>query len=114
MLEVGNGTLTVSESRAHFSLWCMLAAPLIAGNDLRTMSKTTLEILTNKEAVAIDQDSLGIQGFRQTNADSLEIWYKPLKGGIGRSALSTGDRKRQPSDTIGRKMSFAMTSPNAN
>ena len=81
MLEVGNGTLTVSESRAHFSLWCMLAAPLIAGNDLRTMSKTTLEILTNKEAVAIDQDSLGIQGFRQTNADSLEIWYKPLKGG---------------------------------
>ena len=81
MLEVGNGTLTVNESRAHFTLWCMLAAPLIAGNDLRTMSKATLEILTNKEAIAIDQDSLGIQGFRQTQPDSLEIWYKPLQGG---------------------------------
>lgn len=81
MLEVGNGRLTVNESRAHFTLWCMLAAPLIAGNDLRTMSKATLEILTNKEVIAVDQDSLGIQGFRQTQPDSLEIWYKPLQGG---------------------------------
>ena len=81
MLEVGNGSLTEIESRAHFSIWCMLAAPLIAGNDLRTMSKSTLDILTNKEVVAIDQDSLGVQGFKQSTPDSIQTWYKPLKGG---------------------------------
>lgn len=80
MLEVGNG-MVVNEDRAHFSLWCMLAAPLIAGNDLRNMSKETHDILTNKEVIAIDQDSLGIQAFRQSVVDSVEVWYKPLKGG---------------------------------
>jgi alpha-galactosidase len=77
MLEVGNG-MSVSEDRAHFSLWCMLAAPLMAGNDLRKMSPQTHEILTNKEAVAVDQDSLGIQGFRFYDFDGLEMWVKPL------------------------------------
>jgi alpha-galactosidase len=81
MLEVGNGNLTITESRAHFSLWAMLAAPLISGNDLRTMSNDVFNILTNKEVIAVDQDSLGIQGFKQNKADSLEIWYKPLKNG---------------------------------
>jgi alpha-galactosidase len=81
MLEVGNGTLTLTESRAHFSLWAMLAAPLISGNDLRNMSKDVLDILTNREVIAVDQDSLGIQAFRQNKIDSLEIWYKPLKNG---------------------------------
>lgn len=81
MLEVGIGTLTLSESRAHFSLWAMLTAPLISGYDLRKMSKDVLDILTNKDVIAIDQDSLGIQGFKQSNIDSLEIWYKPLKNG---------------------------------
>jgi alpha-galactosidase len=81
MLEVGNGKLTAGENRAHFSMWCMIAAPLIAGNDLRKMTKETLEILTNHEVIGIDQDSLGIQGFKQEKIDSLEIWYKPLKGG---------------------------------
>jgi len=77
MMEVGNG-MSVSEDRAHFSMWCMLAAPLIAGNDLRSMSKETAAILTNKEVTAIDQDSLGIQGFRHSGEDVLEIWVKPL------------------------------------
>jgi alpha-galactosidase len=77
MLEVGNG-MSVSEDRAHFSLWCMLAAPLMAGNDLRKMSPQTHEILTNKEAIAVDQDSLGIQGFRFYAFDGLEMWVKPL------------------------------------
>lgn len=77
MLEVGNG-MSVSEDRAHFSLWCMLAAPLMAGNDLRKMSPQTREILTNKEAVAVDQDSLGIQGFRFYAFDGVEMWVKPL------------------------------------
>jgi len=80
MLEVGNG-MVVNEDRAHFSMWCMMAAPLIAGNDLRNMSKETHDILTNKEVIAVDQDSLGIQGFKQSAVDSVEIWYKPLKGG---------------------------------
>jgi alpha-galactosidase len=78
MLEVGNG-MTTSEDRAHFSMWCMLAAPLIAGNDLHTMSKETIDILTNKEAIAVDQDSLGIQGFRYTNFGNVELYVKPLK-----------------------------------
>ena|SRR6266536_1067569 len=80
MLEVGNG-LSANEDRAHFFMWCMLAAPLIAGNDLRKMSKETLAILTNKDAIAIDQDSLGIQGFKYASKDSLETWFKPLSNG---------------------------------
>ena len=80
MLEVGNG-MPANEDRAHFSIWCMSAAPLISGNDLSRMSKETLDILTNKEVIAIDQDSLGIQGFRESKIDSIEVWYKPLKNG---------------------------------
>ncbi|MEJ2054557.1 MAG: glycoside hydrolase family 27 protein [Calditrichaceae bacterium] len=78
MMEVGNG-MSVSEDRAHFSMWCMLAAPLIAGNDVRNMTDETIGILTKKEVIAVDQDRLGIQGFKQSENDSLEIWYKPLE-----------------------------------
>jgi alpha-galactosidase len=77
MMEVGNG-MSVAEDRAHFSLWCMLAAPLIAGNDLRKMSKETVEILTNKEVIAVDQDPLGIEGLMSRKLDDLEVWVKPL------------------------------------
>jgi alpha-galactosidase len=80
MMEVGNGGLSVNESRAHFSIWAMLAAPLIAGNDLRNMSADTKSILTNKEVIAVNQDSLGIQGLKYTTRDSVEVWFKPLKG----------------------------------
>src|SRR5205814_1280084 len=65
MLEVGNG-MTAAEDRTHFSVWCMMAAPLIAGNDVRKMNAETRTILTNKDAIAIDQDELGVQGFRHT------------------------------------------------
>ncbi|MBN2611562.1 MAG: glycoside hydrolase family 27 protein [Bacteroidales bacterium] len=78
MMEVGNG-MTVNEDRAHFSMWCMLAAPLIAGNDLVSMTKETVEILTNKEAIAVNQDELGIQGYKMLDYGDLEIWVKPLK-----------------------------------
>ena len=78
MLEVGNG-MQVNEDRAHFSLWCIVAAPLIAGNDVRHMNQQTHDILTNREAIAIDQDSLGVQGFQYSNNDSLELWVKQLK-----------------------------------
>jgi alpha-galactosidase len=78
MLEVGNG-LSTAENRSHFSLWCMLAAPLIAGNDMRKMSGETRNILTNKEVIAVNQDELGIEAFKYRDADSLLIWLKPLK-----------------------------------
>jgi alpha-galactosidase len=77
MLEVGNG-MSVAEDRSHFSLWCMLAAPLIAGNDLRKMTKETNAILTNKEIIAVDQDAAGMEGFLYKSKDSLEIYVKPL------------------------------------
>jgi alpha-galactosidase len=80
MLEVGNG-MNTGEDRAHFSMWCMLAAPLMAGNDIRKMNGATKIILTNKDAIAIDQDSLGIEGFPFSRKDSLETWFKPLSHG---------------------------------
>ena len=77
MLEVGNG-FSVNEDRAHFSMWCMMAAPLILGNDIRNMSDETKNIIMNKEAIAIDQDSLGIQCFKAYEQDDVEVWFKPL------------------------------------
>jgi alpha-galactosidase len=77
MLEVGNG-MSLNEDKVHFSLWCMLAAPLISGNDLRKMSKATNEILINKEAIAINQDKAGMEGFLYKTKDSLEVYVKPL------------------------------------
>lgn len=81
MLEVGNGGMTESEERAHFSMWCMLAAPLMSGNDLRQMPETARNILTNKEVIAIDQDPLGISALRWMDYGDLEIWFKPLANG---------------------------------
>jgi alpha-galactosidase len=80
MLEVGNG-LTASEDRAHFSMWCMLAAPLISGNDLRSMSPEVKSVLENKEVIAIDQDALGIEGFVYSTNKNVEVWFKPLANG---------------------------------
>jgi alpha-galactosidase len=77
MLEVGNG-MTVSEDRAHFTMWAMLAAPLISGNDLRHMPPETAAILTNRGAIAVDQDSLGVEGLHYRTTDSVEVWFKPL------------------------------------
>ncbi len=81
MLEVGNGSLTMAENRAHFTLWCMMAAPLLLGNDLTTMSDEVLQILINKDVIAIDQDPLGIQGLRLKSENGIEYWFKPLQGG---------------------------------
>jgi alpha-galactosidase len=81
MLEVGNKGLTLAESRAHFSLWCILAAPLIAGNDVRHMSKEVHDILTDRDVIAIDQDPLGKQGWRLRAETGREIWVKELSGG---------------------------------
>jgi alpha-galactosidase len=81
MLEVGNGKLTHDENLTHMSLWVILAAPLLAGNDLSQMPAETKAILTNKEVIAIDQDSLGKQGDRVSAVGPVEIWAKPLKDG---------------------------------
>lgn len=81
MLEVGNGGMTTSEYRAHFSFWALLAAPLIAGNDVRSMPPEIKEILTNAEVIAVDQDKLGQQGRRVRKDGDLEVWSKTLADG---------------------------------
>ncbi len=81
MLEVGNGGMTAIEYRSHFSLWCLLAAPLMAGNDLKNMSPEINEILTNKEVIAVDQDSLGMEGRRVGKNGDSEVWAKQMKDG---------------------------------
>lgn len=80
MLEVGNG-MAYAEDKSHFSMWSLLASPLVAGNDFRKMSKETLGILANKELIAVNQDRLGIQGFKYFSENGLEIWVKPLADG---------------------------------
>jgi alpha-galactosidase len=77
MLEVGNG-MSPSEDRAHFTMWCMLDAPLISGNDLRNMNPQTLKILTDKDVIALNQDPLGIQALKYSSKDGVEVWFKPL------------------------------------
>lgn len=87
MLEVGNGGMTPDEYRTHMSLWAILAAPLLAGNDLSTMDATTKSILLNRDVIAVDQDRLGIQGNRVSETGPFEIWMKPLEGGAKAVAL---------------------------
>jgi alpha-galactosidase len=81
MLEVGSPKLSLAESRAHFSLWCILAAPLMAGNDVRKMSPEIRAILTDKEVIAIDQDPLGKQGYQFMEHPGKQIWVKELSDG---------------------------------
>jgi len=96
MLEVGNGGLNDTEARAHFSLWCILAAPLMAGNDIRSMNAATREILTNKELIAVNQDPLGVQGRRVRREGNLEVWSKQLgDGGRAVALLNRGDAPGQ-------------------
>jgi len=81
MLEVGNGKLSLAENRTHFSWWAMLAAPLLAGNDLPNMKPEIHAILTNKDVIAIDQDSLGKQARHVYSDGEVEVWARPLAGG---------------------------------
>jgi alpha-galactosidase len=81
MLEVGNGKLSLAENRTHFGWWAMLAAPLLAGNDLPNMKPEIKAILTNKDIIAIDQDSLGKQGKRAYSEGEVEVWTRELQGG---------------------------------
>ncbi len=81
MLEVGNGRLNIREDRSHFSMWAMLAAPLLAGNDLPNMKPEIKEILLNKDVIAIDQDKLGKQGRRVYSEGEVDVWERDLAGG---------------------------------
>ena len=81
MLEVGNGGMTDDEYRTHMSLWCLLAAPLLAGNDMTKMTPAALAILTNPEVLVVDQDAAGMQGRRVGQEGPLEVWMKPLGDG---------------------------------
>jgi alpha-galactosidase len=94
MLEVGNGKLSLAENRSHFSMWAMLAAPLLAGNDLPNMKPETKAILMNREVIAIDQDKLGKQGRRVYTEGEIEVWTRPLSdGAIAIAILSVGDSR---------------------
>ncbi len=95
MLQVGRG-MSYEEDKTHFSIWCMLASPLLAGNDLREMSQQTIDILTNKEMIAIDQDPLVYQARRLVDHGDTEVWARPLKGTMsGEVAVALLNRSKE-------------------
>jgi len=87
MLEVGNGGMTLEEYRAHFSLWCILAAPLMMGHDVRSMTEEIRQLLTNPDVIAVNQDPLGRQGSKVRDDGEAEVWGKPLADGSAAVAL---------------------------
>jgi alpha-galactosidase len=94
MLEVGNGRLTLAENRSHFTMWAMLAAPLLAGNDLTAMTPTVKDILTNRDIIAIDQDPLGRQAARVYSEGEVEVWTRHLSSGaLALAVLNAGSRR---------------------
>ncbi|HXR96643.1 MAG TPA: glycoside hydrolase family 27 protein [Terriglobales bacterium] len=93
MLEVGNGGMNDDEYRTHFSLWSLLAAPLLAGNDLSAMKPDIRDILTNRAVIAVDQDKLGRQGTRVAQSGDTEIWLRHLASG---NAVGLFNRSEQP------------------
>jgi alpha-galactosidase len=94
MLEIGNGAMTETEYKLHMSLWSILAAPLLAGNDLRSMKPEILAILTNREVIAVNQDKLGKQGRQVWKSGDQEIWTRPLSGGA--TAIAFFNRATDP------------------
>ena len=96
MPEVGNGGMTATEYRTHFSLWAMAAAPLIAGNDVRALEADARDILLNKEVIAVDQDPSGQQGRRVAQQGNMEIWLRSLGDGFyALTAVNRGDAQAE-------------------
>ena len=94
MLEVGNGKLSLAENRTHFTLWAILAAPLLAGNDLPHMKPEIKAILTNRDVIAINQDALGKQGTRTYSDGEVEVWTRQLQGGaMAVAIIAAGDSR---------------------
>lgn len=103
MLEVGNG-MNELQDRAHFAMWCIMASPLVAGNDVRTMTEATRLILTNKYAIAINQDPLGRQAalvtkdsthttvHAEVDASGTQVWAKLLSSPAGSIAIALLNR----------------------
>ncbi len=115
MLQVGRG-MTYEEDKAHFSMWCMMNSPLLAGNDLRSMSQQTINILTNGEAIALNQDPLCYQARRLVDHGELEVWGKPLgtvaSGQVAVALLNRTETSQEISfdlDSIGIKASAGYT-----
>jgi alpha-galactosidase len=81
MLEIGNGGMNDTEYRTHMSLWSLLAAPLLAGNDLRSVAPDILDILTNKEVIAIDQDPAGKEAVQVSKEGEAQVWARTLADG---------------------------------
>jgi alpha-galactosidase len=94
MLEVGNGGMNTEEYRTHMTLWALLAAPLLAGNDLTKMTPETVSLLTNRDVIAIDQDPAGIQGDRVSAEGPTEVWSRTLADGS--KAVALFNRHPQP------------------
>lgn len=100
MLQVGRG-MTYEEDKAHFSMWCMMNSPLLAGNDLRYMSQETIDILTNKEVIALNQDPFCYQARRLKADGDLEIWAKPLRSSMsGEVAVALLNRSDEESTMV--------------
>lgn len=97
MLEVGNGKLSLAENRSHFSMWAMLSAPLLAGNDLPHMKPEIRDILTNRDVIAIDQDRLGRQASRVYSEGEVDVWKKQLSGGAVAIAILNAGSSRYSS-----------------
>ena len=93
MLEVGNGNLTEEQNKSHFALWCMMAAPLVLGNDVRKITDEVLKIVTNKDLIAVDQDKLG-KAAKRVVKGSVDILARPLEGG---AAVCLFNKKRRAS-----------------
>ena len=100
MLEVGNAGLTPVESRSHMMLWVLLAAPLMAGNDLRTMSEETRSLLTDPELLAIAMDPAGLQGQRTGRVGNLEFWRRDLTDGFALGILNRGRSRARPNEDL--------------
>src|SRR5437867_11397609 len=105
MLEIGNGGMTDTEYRTHMGLWALMSAPLIAGNDVRSISPSILAILTDPEVIAVDQDPLALQAVKAADDGSgHQVWYKPvdLPGGRAVGLLNRGNAAA--SITVGRNV----------
>jgi alpha-galactosidase len=109
MLEIGNGGMTAEEYRTHISLWSMLSAPLLAGNDLRSMSPEILGILINRKVIAIDQDPLGKQATRAAKSGEIEVWKRKLAN--GETAIAIFNRGSDKSEYKVRWTDLGMARP---
>lgn len=78
ILEIGNGSLTNTQNQSHMDMWCICAAPLLMGNNTPAMSAATFTILSNREVIAVDQDSLGVQGHIARTTGNIQVIVKKL------------------------------------